>query len=217
MTKLRSVSIPVSALSLGLAVAGCVKSVEESAEYQAACQGRPLRTVEAREQAMQDGYEINQRYDCIGKESYAAMERRKAEYAAANTPEAIARRQEERERMIAEERARRAAEESRATVVPEPAFTLRYVDVNTATEAELAEVPSVGPAVAAQVVEERQKGRFDGWDDLVRRVVGLSQAQSVVYASVCGLTVDGQSFPDAPADPVVAAKFYARMHRNGAP
>jgi hypothetical protein len=217
MTTSRFLSILVSALLLGQVLAGCAKREEESAEYQAACQGAPLRTLERREQAMQDGYEINRRYDCIGKASYAVMERRKAEYAAANTPEAIARRQEERERMIAEERARRAAEESREPAVPEPAFTLRYVDANTATPAELAEVPSVGPVVAAQVVEERQKGRFNGWDDLVRRVAGLSQAQSIVYASVCGLTVDGQSFPDAPADPVVAAKFYARMHRNSQP
>lgn len=90
-------------------LSGCSESVEESpadqAAYQAACHGAPLGSVEQRQKALEDGYSINQRYDCIDKGSFAAHERQLAEWNAAHTPEAIAQQEAEfaarRERELA--------------------------------------------------------------------------------------------------------------------
>src|SRR5690606_2876527 len=114
-------------------------------------------------------------YKCIEKASYLAMEQSKADRAAASTPEAIARRKAEgdaRDARLAEERERRRALEAAR---PVPTYTLRLVDANTASEAELAAVCSVDAAGAAQIVGERvANGRFADWADLVHRVRAVS-------------------------------------------
>ena len=65
------------------------------------------------------------------------------------------------------------------------------VEINKASKAELQAV--VGEQVAVQILAERSKGTFTGWPDVVRRVVGLSAAQTAVTASISGLTVNGNS------------------------
>lgn len=193
-----------------LLLSACSERVEESAAYKAACEGAPLRNVEEREQALVKGYVINGRYDCIDKASYAAVAAQKAEWEAAHTPEAIAKRQaefEQRKARDAERHAREAEAEAaaqRAEAKP-AAVVLHPVDVNTATEAELAAVISIGPQTAAQIVAERSKHRFADWADVVHRVVALSAAQTAVYASICGLTVNGKSLDGAPPDGAMAA------------
>jgi hypothetical protein len=37
------------------------------------CHGQPLRTVEARNKALEDGYEVVRMFDCISKASYAEV------------------------------------------------------------------------------------------------------------------------------------------------
>lgn len=207
----RSASKFVAAASVaGLLAAGCSKPIEETAAYKVACEGPPLRTAEKRNQAMEDGYEINRNYDCVDKASFVAIAEEKARWAAANTPEAIAQREAERRKLIDEDKQRRAAAATPVDTAAAPPFELRLVDANTATEAELASVPGVGPAVAAQIVEERGKGRFNGWPDLVGRVIGLRSAQSAAAASIGGLNVDGQSLPGAAPDAAAAARINAR-------
>src|SRR5690242_3972022 len=44
-------------------------------EYQAACHGPPLGTVEARQQAFEQGYAVNNVYDCIDRKSWEAVQR----------------------------------------------------------------------------------------------------------------------------------------------
>jgi acetyl esterase/lipase len=44
----------------------------------AVCAGPPLRSLEARNQAMEDGYVINRDFDCIDKTSFAQIEKEKA-------------------------------------------------------------------------------------------------------------------------------------------
>jgi hypothetical protein len=62
---------------------------------------------------------------------------KKARWEAANTPEAIAQRKAEREKMAAEEQTLRANSiDSQKDALPLPQFILRSVDVNTATESE---------------------------------------------------------------------------------
>jgi hypothetical protein len=214
VTAPRPMAIALIALSSSLLVTGCSpKSEESTAAYQAACHGAPLRDIELRNKAMEDGYYINPRYHCIDKASFIEVNEQRARWQAANTPEAIARRNAE----LAEEHARnrerwaRDATAQRSTPLPPPAVVLRNVDVNVATEAEIAGVISVGPDVAAQIIVERGVRRFDGWPDLVGRVVGLSAAQTAVYASTSGLTVNGRSLEGAPPDAAAAAAIAMRL------
>jgi DNA uptake protein ComE-like DNA-binding protein len=196
-----------------LALAACSERLEATAAYQSACQGPPLRTTEQRNQAMEDGYEINHRYECIDKASFLEAEEQKARQVAANTPAAIT----EREAEYARGRASYAAERERALAPAEaaapqvlPEVEIRDIDVNTASEADIAAVISVGPTVAAQIMAERSKRRFRDWADLVHRVVGLGAALSAYDASTCGLTVDHASLEGAPPNAAMAALILLR-------
>lgn len=213
---LRHILVSIVSASIGLVIASCSKSIEESPAYQAACHGSPLRTTAQVDQAIEDGYSINRQYKCIDKASFTAIAEERAKWKAANTPEALAMRQAEfaaqRERDAAERSRQEAAEESSKTEVP--TIVLLDVDVNTATESDIANVITVGSEVAAQIVEERNKRRFDDWDDLVNRVVGLSAAQPAVYASICGLNVNGKSLDGASPNPTIAASLYVKYQRN---
>lgn len=203
----------LTALVLNLSLSACSRKAEDAPAYQAGCHGPPLRTLAQRNQAQEDGYEINREHDCIDKASYIAVRDQRARWEASNTPEAIAERRADRGKMAAEERARAAtAIQSALPRASPPPFTLKHVDANTASEAELASVPSVSPAVASQIMAERNKRRFDNWADLIGRVVGLSAAQTAVYASACGLNVDGQTLPDASPDSVGAAQICDHFH-----
>ena len=88
------------------------------------------------------------------------------------------------------------------------AGAVRKVDANTATEADLSTV--VRPAVAGQIVGARSKRPFANWADLVDRG-GLRTAQSALFASLRGLTVEGQSLPGAPPDPARADRLEAKL------
>ena len=199
------VSLP---LSFVLAACG-EKKVEYSAGYLEACHGDPLTTVEEREQAMQDGYEIRPGYNCIDKASFAAVAAAKAQWEADNTPEAKAQRKAEE----AERQARFAAERARAAAVaepepPPPNIVLRMVDVNTATQDEIDAVISISSDTAAQIVERRKQRRFRDWDDLIGRVDSFAAAKLALYASLCGLTVDGKSLEGAPPNRELATSIH---------
>lgn len=212
----RPVLILIICTAIGLLITSCSKSVETTPAYQAACHGSPLRTPAQMNQAMEDGYVINQQYRCIDKASFAAVAHEKAKWEAANTPEAKAQRQAE----FAARRERDAEAKLRPALAEEPSkieiptIVLSSVDVNTATEADIANVITVGPDVAAQIVLERSKRRFDDWGDLVNRVVGLSAAQSAVYASICGLNVNGKSLDGAPPNQIMATSLYMKYQKN---
>jgi len=67
---------------------------------------------------------------------------------------------------------RRRRPVARRTAVPvaaPPAFVATVVDLNSATEAQLAQLPRVGPAAARRVIEHRDEyGRFESVDDLLQ-------------------------------------------------
>jgi competence ComEA-like helix-hairpin-helix protein len=44
----------------------------------------------------------------------------------------------------------------------------RAIDVNRADASELERLPGVGPALAARIIEQRQRGRFASPEDLLR-------------------------------------------------
>jgi hypothetical protein len=192
-------------LAAALALAAC-KPSEPSAEYRAACEGPPLRSVERRQKAMEDGYEVDRRHDCISKRSFVALAEEKARVEAANTPEAKAARQAEWERKAEEGRQRLAASakseaEARAEREREWAAAEQRpvvaVEINSASESQLAQLPGLGAEVARQIVAERAKANFTAWDDVVRRIAGLGAAETAVRASAFGLTVNGRSLEGA--------------------
>ena len=216
----QSSTILVAILSTTLLMVSCSKT-QDSQAYQAACHGEPLRTLEQRNQAMEDGYLINEQFRCIDKASYMAVNEQEAKWRAANTPEAIAKRMRDlaKQREIdmqqraleAEERARQdATEESRLAEAMQN-IVIRDVDINTATADEIAEVISVGHEAATKIIEERNKRRFRDWADLVYRVNHFGSAKNALFASTCGLNVDGKSLEGAPPDARMAANIYATL------
>lgn len=202
-----------------LLAASCVLATgcsPHSPGYLEACHGEPL-SLEEREQAMQEGYEIRPGYHCIDKASWAAVQAQKAAWAAANTPEAIARREAPQAAAQARVREEGAPQAPGAVVpaAPLPApVILRAVEANTATEAELAAVITLDAGVAAQIVAARRERPFRDWADLVHRVVGLGAAQPAAFASICGLTVNGESLAGAEPDPQLAAQLRKRYRRD---
>jgi competence protein ComEA len=74
------------------------------------------------------------------------------------------------------------------------------VDVNTATQAELESVKGIGPAISQKILDERKKGNFKDWPDLVNRVKGIGDKNGAKF-STGGLTVNGSAFAGAPAAP----------------
>jgi len=209
-------AVAVAALVLQLQLMGCTSRIEDSPAYKAACHGPPLRGDTARRNhAQEEGYAINPRFDCVDRASFVFISEQKARWDAANTPEARALRQAEQHRLMSEQQASSGAARANAEEVQPtpPVPTVVQVDVNTATEAELAGIPPLDPTVAAQIVEQRGVRRFGSWDDLVARIVGLSAAQTAMYASTSGLTVNGESLPGAPPDAETAAQLRAKHPR----
>ena len=70
------------------------------------------------------------------------------------------------------------------------------VDVNKASSAELDGIKGIGPAIATKILDERKKGNFKDWNDLVERVKGIGEGSAAKLSSA-GLTVDGASFKGA--------------------
>ena len=72
------------------------------------------------------------------------------------------------------------------------------VDVNTAKAADLDGVKGIGPVTSQRILDERKKGKFKDWPDLIARVKGLGDT-SAAKLSAEGLTVDGKEFKAAAA------------------
>lgn len=71
-------------------------------------------------------------------------------------------------------------------------------DVNTASRADLESLKGVGPATAAAIIDERGKGLFKDWPDLVGRVKGIGGTRAGKLSEQ-GLTVNGAPAPGARA------------------
>jgi competence protein ComEA len=88
-----------------------------------------------------------------------------------------------------------------AMVMMYAAVSFAAVDVNKATAAELDAIKGIGPAISAKILDEKKKGgNFKDWDDLVKRVNGVGEANAAKFSSE-GLTVGGASFKGATAAP----------------
>ena len=78
------------------------------------------------------------------------------------------------------------------------AVAFAAVDANKATQAELEAVKGIGPALATKILDERKKGDFKDWQDMVVRVKGVGERNAAKF-STDGLTVNGAAFSGAPA------------------
>jgi competence protein ComEA len=74
------------------------------------------------------------------------------------------------------------------------------VDVNKATAAELDGVKGIGPGISAKILDERKKGNFKDWNDLVERVKGIGEGNAAKFSAE-GMTVNGSAFKGVAAAP----------------
>ena len=67
------------------------------------------------------------------------------------------------------------------------------VDVNKATAAELDGIKGIGPAISGRILDERAKGQFKDWNDLITRVKGVGEVNAAKFSAE-GLTVGGAGY-----------------------
>jgi competence protein ComEA len=70
------------------------------------------------------------------------------------------------------------------------------VDVNKATAAELDGIKGIGPTTSKAIVDERKKGDFKNWEDLITRVKGIGEGNAAKFSAE-GLTVKGDGYKKA--------------------
>ncbi|MBL0730843.1 DUF655 domain-containing protein [Piscinibacter sp. HJYY11] len=70
------------------------------------------------------------------------------------------------------------------------------VDVNKADQATLESVKGIGTKVSVRILDERKKGQFKDWADLMARVKGIKSG-AATRLSKEGLTVNGTAYAPA--------------------
>jgi competence protein ComEA len=68
-----------------------------------------------------------------------------------------------------------------------------FVDANTASAADLSTIKGLGPSTSQRLVQARQQGAFQNWDDMIDRVTGVGPA-TAQKLSDSGLRIQGQAF-----------------------
>ncbi len=89
------------------------------------------------------------------------------------------------------------------------------VDANKASQAELESVKGIGPAISAKIIDERKKGDFKDWNDMVVRVKGVGE-KNAAKLSEGGLTVNGAAYAGAPAKTEASMPAKAATATKGA-
>ncbi|MDD2881898.1 MAG: helix-hairpin-helix domain-containing protein [Rhodoferax sp.] len=80
------------------------------------------------------------------------------------------------------------------------------VDVNKASAAELDSIKGIGPGISTKILDERKKGTFKDWNDLVERVKGVGEGNAAKFSAE-GMTINGEAFKGvAPAAKKADAK-----------
>ena len=74
-----------------------------------------------------------------------------------------------------------------------------FVEVNTASTADLTSIRGLGPSTSQRLVAARQESPFQSWDDLIARVSGIGPA-TAQRLSTNGLRVQGAPFSAGHAD-----------------
>lgn len=79
------------------------------------------------------------------------------------------------------------------------------VDVNKADQATLESVKGIGTKVSVRILDERKKGQFKDWADLMARVKGI-KGGAAARLSKEGLTVNGASYATSSTEAKSPAK-----------
>ena len=80
------------------------------------------------------------------------------------------------------------------------AASFAAVDANKASAAELDGLKGIGPGISSKIIDERKKGSFKDWQDLIDRVKGVGEHNAVKFSAE-GLTVNGTTFKGVAATP----------------
>jgi len=80
------------------------------------------------------------------------------------------------------------------------AVCLAATDVNKANAADLDSIKGIGPALSGKILDERKKGNFKDWNDLLARVKGMGQKNAAKF-SAQGLTVNETGYKDDATTP----------------
>jgi competence protein ComEA len=80
------------------------------------------------------------------------------------------------------------------------AVAFAAVDVNKATAAELDGIKGIGPGISTKILDERKKGAFKDWNDLITRVNGIGETNAAKFSAE-GMTVGGSTFKGVAAAP----------------
>ena len=70
------------------------------------------------------------------------------------------------------------------------------VELNKADQAALESVRGLGPALSTKLLDERKKGPYKSWEDVIDRVRGVGPA-SAARLSTAGLTVNDSPYAGA--------------------
>jgi competence protein ComEA len=70
------------------------------------------------------------------------------------------------------------------------------VDLNKADQAALETVKGIGPALSTKLLDERKKGSFKDWSDVIERVGGVGPGNAA-RLSAAGLTVGDKAYTAA--------------------
>lgn len=89
------------------------------------------------------------------------------------------------------------------------------VDVNKATPAELDAIKGIGPSISKAIVDERKKGDFKSWDDLITRVKGVGEGNAAKFSAE-GLTVKGETYKKAAKEEKKETKAEAKTDKKEA-
>lgn len=74
---------------------------------------------------------------------------------------------------------------------------LAAVEVNKADQAALETVKGIGPGLSTRLLDERKKGAFKDWADLIERVGGIGPGNAARFSSA-GLTVNNAAYAAVP-------------------
>jgi alpha/beta superfamily hydrolase len=76
---MRSSWAPAALAGAAMLLTACAKDPMDDPEYAAACHGKPVHGAADRSKAQEEGYSINERFDCIDRQSYEQEQKYRAE------------------------------------------------------------------------------------------------------------------------------------------
>lgn len=203
----RQLTALTALILLGIAISGCSKV--HSSGFKAACHGEEL-TAATQSLAIENGWQINESYNCIDKASYD-------KWAAALSPEELAAETSSfsgKQEKIKDDSAQEPIDNEQYIAEALANMNTRPVEANTAEWFELGNIVGVGDEAGTQIMQAREKRLFTDWDDLLMRVPVFKVAETAYNASISGMTVNGKSLPGADPDPKAAAAIYEKQLRK---